>query len=783
MARGSGRMSLGAQKARVPTSLATQQDQNAQLLAAYDADLTARTGLDQGAYEQQQAATAKREADEEANRMGAGEAFGRRALDSAALGFSDEIGGALGSAFTRQTYQQARDEIRAKNRKASEDQPLASGIGDILGGLATTVATAGVGGAAGLGARAATTVGRAALSGAAQGALSGAGYSEGTGISDILRDTATGAAVGGGAGAALHGAAQAVGKLFTPANKEQLTARVLDEVATLPDGRKVRETTRKHLAKAGDAIYDELVHGPDAPAVQAAYQAPSATKGRELLKPVIDRLGAERDAAYETFARHGVSNVDVPGEYLPKITEAAKAARRAGDKNTADGLEGIGEMLEAEAKKTLEAGGATDLPWLRAHTTSLQQAAASKIGGLEEHEAAKLAAGIAQEAKGVLDDVIADKAAALAKKPAPAGLKLPPGYRMTVEPGAGGNVEVKVSVKDDHDPFAKVREWLGSDEAKANPARTARIAENLAEKDAAHVPGEKQVALLRIDDGAGKEAAYRVDDVVVDVAHRRKGIAGAMYQAANEAAAANGKPLQSASAQYAGAPAWENEQAAASAWHWGENWTNDRARGFWEDAVKKGRAKAIEGGRYEMLPPVGAGGGGSAVKEVADAADALKAINRRFYGLLSLDDALGAKTVKEGVSGGPAEALVKKAGKLASIGTGGIGGAAGFAVGGPVGAALGAGLGAAVPGAARAFDRRMTASAIERLRAGATGAPGGGKVADALARLAKAARLGEVRPETVQRALAAGVPAGAISGVLALHRQALPPGAGLAASE
>jgi hypothetical protein len=251
-------------------------------------------------------------------------------------------------------------------------------------------------------------------------------------------------------------------------------------------------------------------------------------------------------------------------------------ARKAGDKNLADGLEGIGETLVAEAEKTAAAGGKTDLLWLRAHESALQQAAASKIGGLEEHETAKLARVVAEKAKGVLDEVLDSKVTQIQRQ------------------GQGSL------------PFAQVE--LGN--------------------------------------------------------------------------------------------ALRNMHAATGQW-------------AFKHAAEKLGAKQAE----QIGLNLGGGLPSTATADLARAARDIRKVNRRFFALLTMQDALEARAVKEGVSGGPAERVGKKLGKVLS--TTGAGGGLGGVPGAAVGAAIGAGE--AVGGrVGQAIDRRLTARAIERLRAAAT---------------------------------------------------------------
>jgi hypothetical protein len=133
------------------------------------------------------------------------ESFLRGAAQGASFGLADEIAGAAGAlkdvAFTDKTladlpelYTEERDESRQAFKASEEANPKTAFLGNVAGGLASTLATGGAtalakGGA--LGAK-----GIAAL-GAAEGAAAGFGYSEGDTAGEIVRDTATGAVLGG----------------------------------------------------------------------------------------------------------------------------------------------------------------------------------------------------------------------------------------------------------------------------------------------------------------------------------------------------------------------------------------------------------------------------------------------------------------------------------------------------------------------------------------------------------------------------------------------------------
>jgi hypothetical protein len=136
----------------------------------------------------------------------------RGAAQGASMGFADEITGALESATSDKSYQQARDESRTAYKAAEESNPKTY-LGGEFGGAAATALIPGLG---------AVTIPKMAV----QGALYGLGTSEGdlttkddAGLYQAMKDTAIGGAVGGAAGALGKG----VSKLFSKGSKIALS--------------------------------------------------------------------------------------------------------------------------------------------------------------------------------------------------------------------------------------------------------------------------------------------------------------------------------------------------------------------------------------------------------------------------------------------------------------------------------------------------------------------------------------------------------------------------------
>ena len=133
----------------------------------------------------------------------------RGVVQGASMGFADEISGGLESAFTKKTYEQARDESRANFKRAKDANPATFVSGEVGGGVATALIP-GMAVARGLRGAMAT--------GAAVGGLAGAGQSEASDARGIGVDTLTGMGIGAAGGAAGLGVAKAgasAGNFFT----------------------------------------------------------------------------------------------------------------------------------------------------------------------------------------------------------------------------------------------------------------------------------------------------------------------------------------------------------------------------------------------------------------------------------------------------------------------------------------------------------------------------------------------------------------------------------------
>lgn len=122
------------------------------------------------------------------------ESVARGAAQNATLGFGDEASAALelglgkltgNEAYKDATYSKLRDENRADNAQAQKDNPWSYGIGQVLGGLPSAIATGG-----------ATSTPAMLATGAGMGAATGLGLSESDNASGMAKDTGIGAGFG-----------------------------------------------------------------------------------------------------------------------------------------------------------------------------------------------------------------------------------------------------------------------------------------------------------------------------------------------------------------------------------------------------------------------------------------------------------------------------------------------------------------------------------------------------------------------------------------------------------
>ena len=255
-------------------------------------------------------------------------AFGRGALQGLSFGFADEIAGGL-HALGKGTYREGVDESRRRYAMARGARPGAFLTGELLGGGASAIGTGGVGLAARgaavagrLGARAATVGGalgnvprgaRIAALGTGEGAVAGAGYTEGD-----VGERAGGAVLGAGIGLGMTGlgmgASQVVQRARRRANPEF----------------KVGNFLRKHVTDdTADEILGRLKKGEVIADLDPDY--------RKLLSDVADE-GTRRSVRemLERRAKGEPGRITATREDLglPGMQELEEALVEQGKKNT-----------------------------------------------------------------------------------------------------------------------------------------------------------------------------------------------------------------------------------------------------------------------------------------------------------------------------------------------------------------------------------------------------------------------------------------------------------------
>jgi len=192
----------------------------------------------------------------------------RGAAQGATLGFSDEIVGALESGagslglVPDKTYEQARDEARAANKRAQEANSGYYTGGEVAGGLAAAFVPGG----------AAATIGKAARTGAILGGFSGAGSSEATGW-DAALDAGKGALggflVGGGVGYIGKGLSKAA-----QAYKDSALRKLVQSGVNIDDpvvAQRIADETSRGLSEKFASAPGKLAKQRDAIVDQAAF--------------------------------------------------------------------------------------------------------------------------------------------------------------------------------------------------------------------------------------------------------------------------------------------------------------------------------------------------------------------------------------------------------------------------------------------------------------------------------------------------------------------------------
>ncbi len=208
------------------------------------------------------------------------ESVARGVKQGVTLGFGDEITGAIESALTTKTYQQARNEARANDEAAKKAHRWGFGIGEVLGGFAAPIPGAGEAGLAAMAAR-----------GAAVGGISGLGNSEADLTKGDVGGAAKDVAYGAGIGAALGAGIGAAGKIAQGADGRS-AARAADG-AVEGSGKVTKAIDAAHMfaspasfvaKKAGGAV----IKGADEMLAKIARAAREGQPMAKLIQGAID---------------------------------------------------------------------------------------------------------------------------------------------------------------------------------------------------------------------------------------------------------------------------------------------------------------------------------------------------------------------------------------------------------------------------------------------------------------------------------------------------------------
>jgi len=245
------------------------------------------------------------------------------------FGFSDELEGAAARAKDMlagraSSYAQRRDEVRQQDQALSEAHPIATGAGQIVGGLATAplVAVRGAG------------VANAALNGAIQGGIAGAGNSE----ADLAKGDVGGLARDVGVNAGLGAATSAVTSKIVGGAPERVDKRLVSNISRGEAGGAAKDKLYKNLvAKAGDEfgdLNDVLSRHPGVKETLANSAAANPAKGAKVTNGVIKGLDEELTPIYRAIDKGPAAPTSYDLKY--RLLELQDALKQKGRTDLAD---------------------------------------------------------------------------------------------------------------------------------------------------------------------------------------------------------------------------------------------------------------------------------------------------------------------------------------------------------------------------------------------------------------------------------------------------------------
>jgi hypothetical protein len=259
-----------------------------------------------------------------ASRPGVGERFARNISQGVPVvgPFTDEMAAALQAPFSNRSYQEIRDENRARNRMALEDAPIESTITRTAAGLAPVGALF----------KGANTAGEVAKRAFGIGAAEGAGASEHDLTKGDVGGVARDAMFSGALNAALAGGTS---KLVRGA-PERVDEKMLENVARGEGGKAPRKLTDKLNAKAGDSeepvgvLNEVLSRFPGLKKVLVTSAASSPRKAAEAVEDRISIVNARLKPIYQQIDNAGGTKLIDLVSSTDKLRRDLLAEGRAG---------------------------------------------------------------------------------------------------------------------------------------------------------------------------------------------------------------------------------------------------------------------------------------------------------------------------------------------------------------------------------------------------------------------------------------------------------------------
>lgn len=308
-------------------------------------------------------------------------------LQGPSFGFADEIGGGIGALIDvaksggkkgfSEAYRENRDYLRGASDQAAEDNPILSAVTQGMASAPTMLL--GMGSGLVKGAGLAANVGRAAVSGATSGALTGAGRSTAGDAGGVARD----AGIGGVSGAALGGATAGIGGALGAVGRT-VAARNGGDAARDLASEKVAESVLRDArgvsAQSGDAAISRAAARQRALGPEATIADSAGESTRGLLDTLATLPGATKDAAARLIRDRQAGRAE-------RLISSADNALGTGGQRLAPTLQALEQHRATEAQPLYNA--------LRASQIAPTDEMRSIIAAADELGAGKLAQTIA----------------------------------------------------------------------------------------------------------------------------------------------------------------------------------------------------------------------------------------------------------------------------------------------------------------------------------------------------------------------------------------------------